>query len=114
MKWFVLLAVLAGWLVSELKDFFKGGALDNPLALILLKIVFICAVILMVAFCLVTSRRLPRITYHYPKEDQNPLDRSMSETSSMLSEYCPPKRGRESQNTRLTTRANSVREDLNN
>jgi hypothetical protein len=113
MKWLILLAVLAGWLVSELKDFFKAGALENTLALSLLKIVFICAVILMVAFCLVTSKKLPRITYQFPRGEESP-SQIASETSSMMSEYVYPKRGRENQNTRLTTRSNSVRDGLLN
>ena len=60
MKWVILLSVLAGWLVTEIKDFFTGGAINNPLAITLLKIMFISVGILLVAFTLMTSHLLPK------------------------------------------------------
>jgi hypothetical protein len=110
MKWYLLLAVLAGWLVTEVKDFFRGGALENPLALTLLKIIFICCVILMVSFCLVTARKLPKLTYYFPSEDQSKFSSAAaSETSSVVSDYSLPRqRGRSPFATKLTTRANTL------
>jgi len=45
-----ILAILSGWLFSEMKDFIMNGGYDNKLATILLKIVFILVGILMCAF----------------------------------------------------------------
>ena len=42
MKIFMLVtAILSGWLYTEVKDFVLNGGLDNKLALIILKILFI-------------------------------------------------------------------------
>ena len=49
MRDLVILALLAGWLASELKDFFINGGISNTLAFSLLKIIFIIAIILIIA-----------------------------------------------------------------
>ncbi len=48
MKMFIILALLAGWLVTELKDFMTLGGVSNLLAFGLLKICFIMFLIAMV------------------------------------------------------------------
>jgi hypothetical protein len=45
----IILAILSGWLFSEMKDFIMNGGYDNKLATILLKIVFILVGILICA-----------------------------------------------------------------
>jgi hypothetical protein len=55
MKYVILISVLAGWLFTEIKEFFSQGAMSNPLAVTLLKILFISIVILIVSFGLMTS-----------------------------------------------------------
>ena len=47
MKLFLFgVAILSGWLYNELKEFFTVGGLENKLATILLKIIFISLFIL--------------------------------------------------------------------
>lgn len=46
----VILAVLSGWLVGEMKDFITNGGVSNVVAFSLLKICFIlCAIVIMIA-----------------------------------------------------------------
>lgn len=40
-KYFFIIAMLSGWLIVELKDLFSNGAMANPLALGLLRIIFL-------------------------------------------------------------------------
>ncbi len=44
------IAILSGWLYSELKDFLMNGGLENKLAIIILKILFISLFIFVLAF----------------------------------------------------------------
>src|SRR6185437_11264888 len=46
MKLVLILSLLAGWLISELKDFLTNGGIGNILAFSLLKIIFISVFIL--------------------------------------------------------------------
>jgi hypothetical protein len=43
---FLGIAMLSGWLVVELKDFFSSGGMGNSLAFTLLKIIFIFTLIM--------------------------------------------------------------------
>ncbi len=47
----IVIALLSGWLIAELKDFVLNGGFDNKLATILLKIIFIMNGILICALC---------------------------------------------------------------
>ncbi len=46
----IIMAILSGWLFSEMKDFILNGGCDNKLATILLKVIFIIVGILICAF----------------------------------------------------------------
>jgi hypothetical protein len=46
----IVMAILSGWLFSEIKDFILNGGCDNKLATILLKVIFIVVGILICAF----------------------------------------------------------------
>ena len=58
---FIIIAILSGWLFSEIKDFILNGGFDNKLATILLKIVFILLGIIICTF-------LDYEKYFQPKE----------------------------------------------
>jgi len=46
----IVIAILSGWLFSEIKDFIVSGGFDNKLATILIRIIFIINGILICAF----------------------------------------------------------------
>ena len=48
MKSLVILSLLLGWLIAEIKDFLGNGGMSNNLAYCLLKIIFILVVCLFV------------------------------------------------------------------
>jgi hypothetical protein len=113
MKWVILLSVLAGWLVTEIKDFFNGGALSNPLAITLLKILFICIGILLVAFTLMTSHLLPKAIKRYMPEDLKEYisDDNLSQSSESTVKCNNFRRGRSKSPMRFV-RSNSVKRNL--
>ena len=49
MRDLVILAILSGWLITELKDYFINSGISNTLAFSLLMIIFIIAIILVIA-----------------------------------------------------------------
>ena len=72
MKMFIILALLSGWLVTELKDFMTLGGVSNLLAFGLLKICFIMFLIAVVIggiiFPEVVLEALRRMKEKIPKE----------------------------------------------
>ena len=46
----IIIAILSGWLFSEMKDFILNGGFDNKIAIIILKIVLILIGIMICAF----------------------------------------------------------------
>ncbi len=60
LKWFIGLAALVGWLVTELKDFIQLGGVSNFLAFGILKICFILFVIALVLGVILCPRLVIR------------------------------------------------------
>jgi ribosomal protein L33 len=56
MKLLILLAMLSGWLFSEIKEFFYNGGLGNLLAFGLLRIVFVLSSIIITVMFIIFPR----------------------------------------------------------
>jgi hypothetical protein len=61
MSMFLILAILSGWLIAELKDFFYNGGIANLLAFGLLKILFISILIMGISGILGAAHIIVRI-----------------------------------------------------
>ena len=70
----VVLSLLAGWLVKELKDFFSFGGISNILAFGLLKMIFITVMILIFATIIIGSQFLKELfSIKTPSSNNNEL-----------------------------------------
>jgi hypothetical protein len=86
LKWLIALAVLSGWLTSEIKDFFFDGGWANRLAISLFKIstlfVLIAMVIMVILFPKLLMHNLESLNQKLNSERRNNFKRDGSKSAS--------------------------------
>jgi hypothetical protein len=86
LKWLIALALLSGWLTSEIKDFFFDGGWGNRLAIGLFKIstlfVLIAMVIMVILFPQLLLRNLESLNQKLNQERKNNFKRNGSKSAS--------------------------------
>jgi len=85
MKLYLILSLLTGWLVTELKDFLTLGGVTNQLAFSLLKICFLMCIITLISSLLIFPDEMTDILRCFRQQLSTniPLNQMLQDTEEM-------------------------------